>query len=414
MKKRINGAWTSDKYSIYERNAPTFENETSLAIYSDGTPIDSYSFEGNCYQASTPTPTNPVEVEEFGDLITSGDNAGLYDVPITSAGQTVHLILPEPLRKIGNYADSVDSEGVVTRKIKKSTINDLNMTWVNFTINNTTCFRTDSAIDKLAGDGVATMLCDSYKVVSLRTQLTENFEISPYNNTNSSIICVRDERYTTATDWLAANGNVELYYVLKTAVTESYSKNLFTPATAQTITLNGVTCTSDGAGRYSFSGSSTANITFEFDLIDEFTIPISVGQGGGGTFSFFNNFFIVGGHFRLELYYNDTLVENWTYTDENRKTNSYVAMGGKKVNKIKFTISANKSFSEGSLTSPMFTDNGQYPTVFEPHTPPTIPTASGNSTITIGTSLAPSKVELDMGKMFCPHTEKVRVNGAWT
>ena len=89
-------------------------------------------------------------------------------------------------------------------------------------------------------------------------------------------------------------------------------------------------------------------------------------------------------------------------------------MGGKKCNKIKFTIISGVTIENGSSTSPMFTDDSALPSSFEPYTlPPAIPTASGNSTITIGTSLAPSKAELDMGKMFVPKVEKVRVNGTW-
>lgn len=39
--------------------------------------------------------------------------------------------------------------------------------------------------------------------------------------------------------------------------------------------------------------------------------------------------------------------------------------------------------------------------------------SSGFSNITIGTSLAPSKFTYDLGKMFVPQEEKVRVNGEW-
>ena len=38
---------------------------------------------------------------------------------VVFAGQTQNIILSEPLCKIGDYADSVDSDGIVTRRIKK-------------------------------------------------------------------------------------------------------------------------------------------------------------------------------------------------------------------------------------------------------------------------------------------------------
>jgi hypothetical protein len=197
------------------------EGSTALPYEPYYKPLVSYSFEGQCSQASIPSPTNPVEVECFGDLIASGDNAGKYDIPITSGGVTEHIILSEPLRKIGDYADSVNSEGVVTRRIKKLKISEIDVPWVDFTVDNVAAFRTNSEINKLHGDGIFTMLSNSYKVVNLRTGMTTNFTIAPYNNTNCSIICVRDDRYTTASEWLAENGDVELYYVLATPTTES-------------------------------------------------------------------------------------------------------------------------------------------------------------------------------------------------
>ena len=42
-----------------------------------------------------------------------------YALPITLAGQTQTIYLPEPLRKIGDYADVVNSDGTVTRRVKK-------------------------------------------------------------------------------------------------------------------------------------------------------------------------------------------------------------------------------------------------------------------------------------------------------
>lgn len=64
-------------------------------------------------------PKNPIEPEEFGDLVTSGEHAGQYKIPITNSGQTYNIFLNEPLRKIGTYADKVRSDGVVERKVKK-------------------------------------------------------------------------------------------------------------------------------------------------------------------------------------------------------------------------------------------------------------------------------------------------------
>lgn len=395
MKKRISDTWTNDKYSIYERNAPTFENTKSLAIYSDGTPVDSYTFEGNCYQASTPTPTVPVEIEEFGDLITSGDNAGLYDVPITSAEQTVHLILSEPLRKIGDYADSVDSEGVVTRKIKKYEITGQE----DWQWNNGTAYL--YAADALIS---ADALCTHFSNVSVDSDSNISIPASTFPSL-SDFKTYLAQQYDNGTP-------VTVYHVLATPTTESYSKNLFTPATAQTITLNGVTCVSDGQGRYSLSGTSSARAKFELN-VPEFTVPASVGNGGTGTWSIFNDF--TQQYISVQLYNGSTRVTEWSCNTQNRTSTTYSEMSNKTLNKIVINVSDGVAISGTAHLSPMITNDSTLPSSYEPYrTVPAIPTTSGNSTITIGTSLAPSKVELDMGKMFVPKVEKVRVNGAWT
>lgn len=42
-----------------------------------------------------------------------------YKIPLSCAGQTSPIYLPEPLRRIGDYADTVASDGTVTRRVKK-------------------------------------------------------------------------------------------------------------------------------------------------------------------------------------------------------------------------------------------------------------------------------------------------------
>lgn len=42
-----------------------------------------------------------------------------YKLPLTVNGTTTNIYLSEPIRKIGDYADTVDSDGVVTRRVKK-------------------------------------------------------------------------------------------------------------------------------------------------------------------------------------------------------------------------------------------------------------------------------------------------------
>ena len=44
---------------------------------------------------------------------------GKYKIPITVGSTTKNIFINQPIRKIGNYSDSIGSDGVVTRNIKK-------------------------------------------------------------------------------------------------------------------------------------------------------------------------------------------------------------------------------------------------------------------------------------------------------
>lgn len=48
-----------------------------------------------------------------------------YKIPITLNGATQNIYLNEPLRKIGDYADTINSDGTVTRRISKQAITEL-------------------------------------------------------------------------------------------------------------------------------------------------------------------------------------------------------------------------------------------------------------------------------------------------
>lgn len=92
---------------------------------SAGKPVVDYRIYGNSVQNDTPTPENSVLVQSFGDLITDGEYAGKYKIPVVASTEnnvpkTTNIYLDEPLRKIGDYADVIDFErGVAERKINK-------------------------------------------------------------------------------------------------------------------------------------------------------------------------------------------------------------------------------------------------------------------------------------------------------
>jgi hypothetical protein len=257
MKKRVNGAWVADKYYQYQQNTATVENSKTIAIYSDGSNLTDYSFEGQCSQASTPTPSSPVEVECFGDLIASGDNAGKYDIPITSGGVTEHIILSEPLRKIGDYADSVNSEGVVTRRIKELVL-DGTEKWVQTSSDGVTIYYfTGVSNHLLILEGFCTHM--TYGIVKNANEYMINQFHNLFAN-NCGYSTLADFKTFLATQY--TNGTpVIVYYVLATPTTES--------VTAPTIP------TSSGFSNIEI-GTSLAPSKFEYDLGKMF---VAKGQG---------------------------------------------------------------------------------------------------------------------------------------
>ncbi|MGN1310234.1 MAG: hypothetical protein ACI4VP_00735 [Clostridia bacterium] len=71
-----------------------------------GQNVINYRISGNCYQAGTPTPESPIEIQSVGDLVTDIDdeNYGKYLIPITATNgektETINIYLDEPLRSI--------------------------------------------------------------------------------------------------------------------------------------------------------------------------------------------------------------------------------------------------------------------------------------------------------------------------
>jgi hypothetical protein len=138
--------------------------------------------------------------------------------------------------------------------------------------------------------------------------------------------------------------------------------NVMPFAAAQTITNNGITFESDGKGGYTVKGDSTANASAVFQLSDTFIIPISVENGGNGTLSFWNT---KADFVTLAFMFNDTVIDSWSMNSVNRQHNAYNLLSGQKCNAIRLSVSSSRSYDQ--KIQPEFTDNGEYPTEFEPY-----------------------------------------------
>lgn len=417
MKKLISGTWTNDKYGIYERNAPIFENTTSLAIYSDGSNLTNYSFEGQCSQASTPTPTVPVEVQEFGDLIPSF----------------------EPLNGIGEYKDTLDlSTGVVTRRIGKLVL-DGTESWEESTTSGVNFFYTRNIENHV----YIRQGCCTHLVCNL-PQYANCYLINQYHN-----LTVNNCGYSTIEDFATflaaqyANGTpVTIWYALATPTTETISLpngmtgiiEGFTIQSGTPTPANPIMPTNNDVGGKTIiqitSAGQTQNIILSEPLRKIGNYADSVDSEGVVTRKIKK--LILDGTEDWQKWGDSYIVNissNYQLGTAALSTH-YAWNATTPLANERFTIVNEKVWirddSQSTLTD--FTTflaqqytNGTPVTVYyvlatptiESVTVPTIPTSSGFSNIEISTSLAPSKVELDMGKMFVPKAEKVRVSGEW-
>lgn len=144
------------------------------------------------------------------------------------------------------------------------------------------------------------------------------------------------------------------------------SVNIMPSSIAQTITENGVAMTCDGLGRYEVSGTAgTGGSVLTLTLTSEFTIPVSVGQGGRGCMLIWNNIAVTASIATLYFMYKGSAIESWSLSTQNRQHNAYTSMGGKKCDAIRIAISGGKSVS--FTISPEFVETGSYPQEYEPY-----------------------------------------------
>ena len=150
-------------------------------------------------------------ISEF--IINIGDTFKPYEpygieIPILSANITTPVYL---------------GEVETTRKIKKIKASDI--TWIDGSGTGYNFYRGTLTIPKLAGGGISTLVSNKYRSVDTRNNLLDG-DIASYNNTTVDAIVIRDDRYSSAVDWLSANGDTEIWYVLATPTTGTVNEPL--------------------------------------------------------------------------------------------------------------------------------------------------------------------------------------------
>lgn len=101
-KKRVNGSWVDTTLRQYKTATDTITTFPAV-LYTTGTTA-TVVLKGQTVQSGTPSPDSPIMPEGTGDLETSGEKAGQFKIPISSANTTTPVYL---------------GEAQATRKIKK-------------------------------------------------------------------------------------------------------------------------------------------------------------------------------------------------------------------------------------------------------------------------------------------------------
>lgn len=209
--KKFNGT-TWDDSKVRKLGTSTDTITTLPAdLYADGTNA-TVGLVGNMQQTGSPTPQNPIQPSECGDLETSGTKAGQYKIPISSASTTTPV-----------YLGQVQS----MRKIKKLVVTGEESTWT------ASGEAADVYYVSLAGDeykGAAiTTVCTHFKSVRNATNYLHlnNGEMCLYNGAISSVHTAGFKYPNSSlSDFKAylaqqyANGTpVTIWYVLATETT---------------------------------------------------------------------------------------------------------------------------------------------------------------------------------------------------
>ena len=204
----------------------TITGTSPLSFKGGGTALTDYSITGNLSQSSVPSTSTPVYPSETGDLVTSGEHAGEYAIPITCGGTTSTIYLQEPIRKIGDYADVCGlSIGGAKRRIKKRVLTG-DENW-SIDVRSGT-FYTDSCTDYLCTSGV-TCMSSHYVGVENATGASAALQgISFITNPDYYRLYIKDPNFNSLEAFVAflkgqynASTPVTVWYVLASETTEA-------------------------------------------------------------------------------------------------------------------------------------------------------------------------------------------------
>lgn len=162
-----------------------------IDVYADGTNA-TVGLKGNMSQTGTPTPQNPIQPSECGDLETSGAHSGQYKIPISSANTTTPV-----------YLEEVETTRYIVKTVLTSSIN---VDWRKSSTRSYSWYFTPSAISAksntpfICSHGATVTTASDYVYGTVYCDNTINLGIFPDNlTTGSEVRSWLDEQYANGT-----------------------------------------------------------------------------------------------------------------------------------------------------------------------------------------------------------------------
>ena len=244
----------------------TTDGVPPLSFESNGKAASAYSISGSMTQTGTPIPTTPIYPTEVGDLVESGEHAGEYAITMEIGGTTKTVYLAEPLRKIGDVADTVDSDGTVTRRIGKYVFDGTESIAAG-TSSVSFVPRDSKSVAIINANSV--VVCSHYVYSDKSASQSQNNSCTTTGGNGKSLIFKTDYAgdnsafQTYLAGQYSANTPVSCWFVLAESTTESATCPELTPSngnntlvfdTAEQPSYASITCTVGGGG-----GSTSAS-----------------------------------------------------------------------------------------------------------------------------------------------------------
>ena len=215
MKKYVNNSFVN-KSPLEYKNGTEAVTSLPVTLYTDGQPVSSYTIKGNTTTSGTPSPSNPITIEGVGDLVTSGEHAGQYEISISSNQTTTNIYLGSvqsnrEIKKIEYTGAADESWTIVNEGTANAYVTNLGNPAANQGVDNTICTHYESG-EIYNGNTNTGILVVSNGAIRIR-------------DTNAASMSVSSFKSYLAAQY--ANGTpLTVYYVLATAETATVNEPL--------------------------------------------------------------------------------------------------------------------------------------------------------------------------------------------